>query len=227
MRKLILAIIFFASLIIAGFIGVLIGKNTCTLNNISDPIESNNHEVIIEENKIKGLRDENTGKCEDNFNLQESEYSLDNLPDFVKNNETAMNLLQNDCLFSMQNGYFDVTGDGNKEILLITTGFDCVTCRATRLIIISDNEVLVDKSVKNAMIRQIKDNNMSFEIKEPIYFNSTGYCCPTKGIVKVYEYRGDWYVDFDDTTVFARIDEYTEDYKTNEFPTFTEREDIY
>lgn len=232
MKKILYPLVFLFALTIFTISGIIIGKNICNKsdkgnNNNNTEIDYENKEEKYEVIKRKGARDENTGECEENFNLQDSKYSLDNLPDFVKNNETAMKLLQNDCLFSMQNGYFDVTGDGNEEILLITEGFDCITCRATRLIIISEDEVLVDKSVSNAVIRKIKSNNTAFEIKEPIYFNSTGYCCPTKGIVKVYEYRGDKYVDFDNTPVFARVDEYTEEYQTNEYPTFTEREDIY
>ena len=118
-----------------------------------------------------------------------------------------------------QTGHFDVTGDGVKDILLITEAIDCVTCRATSLIIISEDKIIYDEEVNNAMIRPIKGNSYSFELKEPIYFLRDGLCCPKKGTVKVMEYDG--------FSNFLLVDEYIEKYNTPQFPTFVERKDYY
>ena len=166
-----------------------------------------------------GGRDENTGECIDFYERTDGELSLYGLPDFVKENKTAVKALEKDCLMVYQTGHFDVTGDEIKEILLITEAIDCVTCRANSLIIISEDKIIYDEEVNNAMIRPIKGISNSFELKEPIYFLKDGMCCPKKGTVKVLEYDG--------FSNFLLVDEYIEKYNTRQFPTFVERKDYY
>lgn len=166
-----------------------------------------------------GGRDENTGKCIDFYKRTDGELSLYGLPDFVKENKTAVDLLEKDCQMVYQTGHFDVTGDGIKEILLITEAIDCITCRANSLIIISEDTVIYDKQVSNAMFRPIPGKSNAFEIKEPIYFLQNGLCCPDKGTVKVMEYTK--------YPSFSLVDEYIENYKTKQYPTFVERKDYY
>ncbi len=218
-------------MVILLIIGFLLGNNTSSKSNtvLNPTLDSarTDSQIIYKTEKRTGTKNEQTGECYENIGDTDRNSFLVTLPEYIKNNEVAKSVLRDNCLFSMQNGFFDVTGDGMKDILMITEALDCVTCRATRLIIISDNKVIVDKSVENAIIREVENNNLAFEIKEPIYFNSTGMCCPTKGTVKLYEYRGDNYLDFDMTPVFARIDEYIENYQIGGDPVFNERKEIY
>jgi len=166
-----------------------------------------------------GQRDKNTGECIDFYERTDGELSLYGLTDFVKENKTAVKILEEDCQMVYQTGHFDVTGDGIKEILLITEAIDCPTCRATSLIIISEDKVIYDEQVSNAMFRPIPGKSDSFEVKEPIYFLKDGICCPKKGTVKVMEYDG--------FSNFLLVDEYIENYNTKQFPTFIERKDYY
>lgn len=179
---------------------------------------------VVDENQRRsiGKRDKNTGECLDFYKRTNGELSLYALPDFVKTNETAVNMLKKDCQMVYQIGNFDVTGDGIKDILLITEAIDCVTCRATSLIIISNNEIILDKQVSNAMIRPVSSNPNAFELKEPIYLDGEGICCPKKATVSVYEYR-----KYNEDLPFVMIDKYIENYKTGRFPTFNERQDYY
>lgn len=224
MKKVPIILIFLFLILIAILSITYNGRNNCTDNKI-EPTNTASEEKeeikpIPEETRLSvGHRDENTGECVDFYERTGGELSLYGLLDFVKENETAVKILQEDCQMVYQTGHFDVTGDGIKEILLITEAIDCVTCRGTSLIIISEDKVIYDEQVRNAMFRPIPGKSDSFEVKEPIYFLKDGICCPKKGTVKVMEYDG--------FSNFLLVDEYIEKYNTPQFPTFVERKDYY
>lgn len=167
-----------------------------------------------------GNRDEITGECKDFYQVTGGELSLYNLPQKIKEDTTATKVLEQDCQMALQTGVFDVTSDNKDDILMITEAIDCVTCRATSLIIISEGKVISDRQVTNAVIRKAPGRTDAFELKEPIALKYEGACCPTKGTVSVYEYAPDT------DEKFALVDQYTEDYKNKDNPILSERGNI-
>ena len=199
--------------------------NKCELpSKPADQIEEEDSSAETDNNTWNDPdRSKTTGKCTDFYGRTNGELSLYGLPDCVKENSTAVEFLESNCLMVYQIGHFDVTADGEKDLLLITEGISCITCRATKLIIISNNKVIYSENFYNAMIRPIKGKDNSFELKEPIFIMDEGYCCPKKGTVSVMEYRKFNEPPFN----FVLVDQYIENYGTTPFPAFNERKDYY
>lgn len=229
MRKMLLVNIFLFLLSLSLIVAFVIISTIQKQKAIQPDRIISNLQILEQDDQLtRGNRDKNTEKCIDFYKRTNNQLSLYNLPIFIAENVTATDLLQKNCLMAYQIGYFDVTGDNKKDILLITEAIDCVTCRNTRLIIFDGSKVLLDKQVKNALIRPISGRNNAFELKEPIYgIDQEGICCPSKGIVKAYEFRGTDYTGLDDTQSFVLKDEYSEKYKSVTDSVFSERQNYY
>lgn len=110
---------------------------------------------------------------------------LDGAKEKLENNETALNILQDNCLWLLNYNNDDFDGDQKNEIAMITGGAGCGSCHWNVIFIIKNNRVIFEKEAEDINIWAVKD--IGFAIKYPIRKEGEPMCCPTEGIVEVYK----------------------------------------
>lgn len=120
-------------------------------------------------------------RCSDKFlRLEESAEEVDG-------NQKAISVLKEKCLWLFGTLKEDFDGDGEKEILMVTSGADCSSCHIKDIYIIKGNELIFEKEVNEPDVI-LADKYIGFEIKEALMKdNSPATCCPDK--YAVYSYR--------------------------------------
>lgn len=122
------------------------------------------------------------------------------------NNETALNILQDNCLWLLDYKNDDFDSDQKNELAMITGGVGCGSCHWNVLFIIKDNRVIFEKEQEDINIWAVKD--IGFAIKYPIRKEGEPMCCPSEGIVESYKAKNVGNIDESFDIIGQKIEEY-------------------
>lgn len=125
----------------------------------------------------------------------------------VDNNETALEILKQNCLQILNVVETDFDGDREKEIAMITSGAGCVSCHGQEVRIIKGDKVIFYKEGENFTVLPTKDF-IGFLLKYPLRKDGEGYCCPSEGVVESYKLKAGG----SELETFYKIDEKRETY---------------
>lgn len=134
-------IIITGSLLVAIFwYGSFISKNKIydSVSDSDSAVVNNTSAQVLDEQQQKAIRDE----CNLVFNKL-----LEGTKLLVDNNQTAIDIVKDKCLMvlSRNSSVIDFDGDGEKEIVLVTSGAGCGSCHSQEIRIINDDKVIFHK----------------------------------------------------------------------------------
>lgn len=133
---------------------------------------------LINEQQVKGENYE----CTIDLYLDEARIK-------ANNNQKALSILKENCLWLLEAKIEDYDGDNQNEIAMVTSGAGCGSCHGNILYIIKDDRVIFQKEAEDIGIQPAKDLP-GFTIKHPIRKDNEPLCCPSEGIVEFYKTKG-------------------------------------
>lgn len=110
---------------------------------------------------------------------------LDKASEKVGGNKKALEVLKDNCLWLLKAEIRDLTGDGEKEIAMVTAGAGCGSCHYQKIYIIKGDEIIFQKDAEDVWFRPAEDYP-GFVIKYPLRKQGEALCCPTESIVESY-----------------------------------------
>lgn len=138
---------------------------------------------IEKANKVQKTGEFNRASCTD-ANLM-----LDQLPQYIKQNEYALNLLRKDCSFVVNSFQQDVNNDGLDETFMQTTSLDCGTgaCKARTLYIITDKDSIFYEQGAGLYFEKTGSKD-EFNVVKPVQYWNERPTYSSKELVVTYKY---------------------------------------
>lgn len=143
---------------------------------------------LIEENKNDPFVQELA-----NSSLKNYDILINGLTQSINpNNDTSYFSLLMQTIVSKQ--YLDVTGDGKPELLYITTGEGCGSCRQNWIYVFSANQKLFEMNADDVQLNALPTGN-GFTVKQPIRKDNEPLCCPTEYKTDRYLWNGKTFIN--------------------------------
>jgi len=159
----------------------------------------------LENEKARFCINENTEKVDGCYGI---DLRLDEASKKLEENQKALGIMRDNCLWLFHSVVHDFTGDGEKEVAMITAPAGCASCHYQQIYIIKNEEVIFEKDTEDVWFWPA-ENYPGFIIKYPLRKQGEGLCCPTEGIVESYTVSN---INSDYKT-FYKFDEHYEPYE--------------
>lgn len=195
MKKLLLLGIFSIFFLSIGYTLGASGKST--LAPISEQVEEM-PKVTINEQVIETPKITNT-TCDPDI-------SVGNKADIIQRDSFLQDFVKEKCILVHDIEYVDITGNGEKETIILSSGYGAASGRYRTFYVVSEGEEIFSKSHDNLNYEVIPEEK-KIEITTPVARTVNGEwqgaCCPDKAIVYTYELNG---INFD--LVDFRVEKY-------------------
>ncbi len=108
----------------------------------------------------------------------------------VFNNQSAIKLVKDKCLWVFRAVKGDLLGLGEENIVLWGSGAGCGSCHVKGVYVLSKDKVIFEKWVGDPIVTIEKDKNGKdvLAIVEPLRREDEGLCCPSVGVKTLYRW---------------------------------------